>query len=84
MQVVGETIHSEYSMGKLVDLIHSRDIHLGLDLNEEPMEWNDVGDQSTPIIVKLHVSMPKYNQISNIASLGISTYRYDEHDIFHV
>ena len=27
-----------------------REVHLGLDLNEEPMERNDVDDQPTPIV----------------------------------
>ena len=32
----------------LVDLARGREIHLGLDLNEEPTEGNDVDDQPTP------------------------------------
>ena len=40
----------EYNMAKLVDLAWGRKIHLGLDLNEEPMEGNDVDDQPTPIV----------------------------------
>ena len=39
----------EYNMAKLV-LAHGRNIHLGLDLNDEPMEGNDVDDQPTPIV----------------------------------
>jgi hypothetical protein len=31
-------------MAKLVDLAWGREIHLGLDSNEEPMEANDVDD----------------------------------------
>ena len=37
-------------MAKLVDLAWGRDVHLGLDLNEEEMEENDVHDQPTPIV----------------------------------
>ena len=40
-------------MVELVHLALGRDLHLGLDLNEEPMEGNGVDDQPTPI-VKLH------------------------------
>ena len=28
----------------------NREIHLGLDLNEEPMEGDDIDDQPTPIV----------------------------------
>ena len=34
----------------------SRVTHLGLDLNEEPMEGNDADDQPTPIIKFLQAS----------------------------
>ena len=34
----------------LVDLAWGREIHLGLNLNGEPMEGNDVDDQPTPIV----------------------------------
>ena len=37
-------------MTKLVDVACSRGFHLGLDLNEELMEGNDVDDQPIPII----------------------------------
>ena len=36
-------------MSELVELAWGREIHLGLDLNEEPMEGSDVDDQSAPI-----------------------------------
>ena len=37
-------------MAKLVDLVWSEEFHLGLDLNEEQMNENDVDDQPTPIV----------------------------------
>ena len=37
-------------MTELMDLARGREIHLGLDLNEEQMEENDVDDQPTPSI----------------------------------
>ena len=37
-------------MVELVDLAWGRGIHLGLDLNEKPMEENDADDRSTPIV----------------------------------
>ena len=37
-------------MDELVDLAWGREIHLDLDLNEEPMKENDVDDQPTPIV----------------------------------
>ena len=37
-------------MAKLGDLAWGREIHLDLDLNEEPMEGNDEDDQPTPIV----------------------------------
>ena len=51
VQLAGEGIVDvEYNMVGLVDLAWGREIHLGLHLNEEPMEGNDVEDQPTPII----------------------------------
>ena len=51
-------------MVALVDLAWAREIHLGLDLNEEPMEWDDVDDCPTPISSFLKpMSMPNYYQI---------------------
>ena len=47
-----EIVDGEYIMAKLVDQAWGREIHLGLDLNEEPMEGKDVDDQPT-LIVKL-------------------------------
>jgi hypothetical protein len=46
----------------LVDLLWGGEIHLGLYLNEEPMEGNDVDDQLTPSFLK-PMSMPNYYQI---------------------
>ena len=36
-------------MVELVDLAKDRENHLGLDMNEEPMEGNDADDQPIPI-----------------------------------
>ena len=48
VQLAGEEIvDAKYNMAELVDLAWGREIHLGLDLNEEPMEGNDVDDQPT-------------------------------------
>ena len=35
---------------ELVDLARGREVHLGSQLNEEPMEKNDLDDQPTPIV----------------------------------
>jgi hypothetical protein len=49
--LVGEKIVDvEHDMVELVDLASGREIHLGLNLNEQPMEGNDVDDQPTPIV----------------------------------
>lgn len=40
----------EYNTTKWVDLAWCREIHLGLDFNEERMEEIDVDDQPTPSI----------------------------------
>ena len=46
VQLAGEEIvDAKYNMAKLVDLAQGREIHLGLNWNEEPMEGNDVDDQ---------------------------------------
>ena len=37
-------------MVELVDLAWGREIHLGLNMNEQPMEGNGVDDQPTPIV----------------------------------
>ena len=39
-------------MAELVEPVRGREIHLGLDFNEEPMQVNDVDDPPT-LIVKL-------------------------------
>ena len=45
VQLAGEdVVDAKYIMGELVDLAWGREIHLGLDLNEEPMKGNDVDD----------------------------------------
>ena len=53
-------------MVALVDLAWAREIHLGLDLNEEPMEWDDVDDCPTPII-KLSQAHEYAQLLSNFA-----------------
>ena len=56
-------------------------IHLGLELNEEPMEGNDVDDQLTPIFKP--VSMPNYYYIlCSGASFRFFSARCDEHAFF--
>jgi hypothetical protein len=47
-----EIVDSRYNMVELVDLAWGREANLGLHLNEEPMEGNDVNDWPT-LIVKL-------------------------------
>ena len=49
-----------------VDLAWDRDIHLGLDLSEEPMKGNDVDDHPTPI-VKLPQARAYAQLLSNFA-----------------
>ena len=45
MQLAGEEIvYAKYNMVELVDLVWGREIHLGLDLNEEPKEGIDMND----------------------------------------
>ena len=61
-----EIVDAEYNMVELVDLAWGREIHLGLDLNEEPMEGNDVDDQPTPI-VKLPQAREYAQLLSNFA-----------------
>ena len=39
----------KYIMVELADLAWGRKVHLGLNLNEEPMEGNDVDDRPTRI-----------------------------------
>ena len=51
VQLVGERLLTQNtSWVSLVDLAWGREIHLGLDLHEEPMEGDDVDDQPTPIV----------------------------------
>ena len=50
IQLIGQEIaDAEYNMAKLV-LACGREIRLGLNPNEEPLEGNDVNDQPIPII----------------------------------
>ena len=49
-----------------VDLAWGREIHLGLDLSEEPMKGNDVDYQPTPI-VKLPQAHEYAQLLSNFA-----------------
>ena len=53
-------------MVELVDLAWAREIHFGLDLNEKPMEGNDVDDCPTPII-KLPQAHEYAQLLSNFA-----------------
>ena len=51
MQLAGKDIvGAKCNIVELMDLACGREIHLGFDLNEEPMEGNDVNDQPTPIV----------------------------------
>ena len=45
-----EIVNAKYNMVELVDLAWGKEVHLGLHLNEEPMEGNRVDDQLTPIV----------------------------------
>lgn len=50
VQLVGEEIvDAKYNMVDLVDVACSREVHLGLELNDEPTWGNDMDDQPTPI-----------------------------------
>jgi hypothetical protein len=45
VKLVGEEIaNAKYNMVQLVDLAWGREIHLGLDLNEEPIKGDDMND----------------------------------------
>ena len=50
------------NMAKLVVLAWGREVHLGSDLSEEPMEGNDV-DGPTPIVKHPKACVPNYYQI---------------------
>ena len=50
-------------MVDMVDLAWGRDVHVGLDLNEEPIEGNDVDDQPIPI-----VKLPKAHEYTHLLS----------------
>ena len=63
-----EIVDAKYNMVELVDVAWSRESHLGLNLNEEPMEGNDVDDQATPLIKLLQAR--EYTQLlSNLSIL---------------
>ena len=78
-----EIVDAKHDMAELVDLARGREIHSGSDLNEEPMEGNDVDNQPTPI-----VKLPRareyanYYQICSGASFRVFSCRCDEHAIF--
>jgi hypothetical protein len=59
-------------------------VHLGLDMNEEPMKGNDVDDQPTPIIKLLQTYdyYPITIRFCNGAFFRVHGCRYDEHAIF--
>ena len=61
-----EIVDAEHNMAQLVDLAWCREVFLGLDLNEEPMEGNDVDDQPTPI-VKIPQACEYAQLLSNFA-----------------
>ena len=42
-------VDAKYNMVELADLAWGKEIHLGLHLNEEPIQGIDVDDQLTPI-----------------------------------
>jgi hypothetical protein len=67
VQLVGEKIVDiEYNMIELLDLAWRGEIHLGLDLNEEPTEGNKLNNQPTPIVKLPHTR--EYAQLlSNFA-----------------
>ena len=46
-----EIVDVEYNMAELVDFAWGREIHLGLSLNEEPMDGNDLDERPTPIVM---------------------------------
>ena len=69
-------------MAKLVDFGWGREIHLGLNLNEEPMEGNDLDDQSTTI-VKLPQAHWYAQLLPNLSILFSFTYKCDEHAVFY-
>jgi hypothetical protein len=56
-------------MVELVDLAWGREIHLGTNLNEEPMEVNDVDDRSIASFLK-PLNMPNNDQILQWSILG--------------
>ena len=76
-----EIVSANCNMANLVDLAWGREIHLGLDLNEESMQGNDVDDQPTPII-KL-MSMSNYYQILQWSIFWSFNCRCDEHETFY-
>ena len=58
-----EIVDVKNTMTKLVDLEWGREIHLDLNLNEEPMEGNDVDYQPTTIVkLPQALGMPNYYQ----------------------
>ena len=64
VQLVGEEIvDAKYNMAKLVDLAQGREVHLSLDLNEEPMEGNDVDDLPTQ-----ELKLPKVHEYAQLLS----------------
>ena len=54
-------VDGEYNITKLMDLAWGRKNHLGLDLNEEPVEKNDADDWPTPIVK--HPQAREYAQL---------------------
>ena len=48
--VGGEIVDANHYKVGLVILAWSKEIHLGINLNEDPVEGNDVDDHPTPIV----------------------------------
>jgi hypothetical protein len=65
-------IDVEYNMIELVDFVWGRKIHLGLDLNEEPMKGND---RPTPI-----VKIPQANENAQL----LSNFVVEHHERFQL
>ena len=77
-----EVVDAKHNMAELVDLAWGREIHLSENLNEEPLEGNDVNDQPTPI-VKLPQAHRYAQLLSNLSILWNSCNKCDDHAIFY-
>ena len=77
MQLVGEKIVGIDNHVELVKLSCRRETNMGLDLNEEPMKRNDVGDQPTPI-----VKLPWAHEYAQLLSKFVMKNPSNENAIF--